>query len=337
MPIWSLIGFGLLGGSKVAGWDTVLNTSYKAVIGNDITYVIGGGQIANIYGYKIDIILDWEYFISQFLPGKLNVAAEHIVKGFFGDAGLTQFTYGDRSDFTYYGANIEVDRTPVHGIAYKPTKFYTAAQRADYDILITSVSTSPEFIDARGRVDIAMQEIFEKIIAAGYDPVSMVILPGWIRMCMRIGVLGLFAVAIILKFYNGIDSVYDSSNADEHAQLVLGIASSSITTFECAWLYILTLLEQSSQADLVLLETAVITAGDLLTSEESRLVLLNGQLLVMPSAPLGSPLGIIRLKSKLNKEKEIAASQLNIVKLKAANNTAKDSVLSFKYSKIPKN
>lgn len=334
MPIWSLIGFGLLGGSKVAGWDTVLNTSYKAVIGNDITYVIGGGQIANIYGYKIDIILDWEYFISQFLPGKLNVAAEHIVKGFFGDAGLTQFTYGDRSDFTYYGANIEVDRTPVHGITYKPTKFYTEAQRADYDLLTNtaSVTTSQEFNDARARVNADMEKILKTTIDAGYDPVSMVILPGWIRMCMRIGVLGLFAVAIILKFYNGIDSVYDSSNADEHAQLVLGIASSSITTFECAWLYILTLLEQSSQADLVLLDTAVINAGVLLATEEARCTDLNTEL---TNLPFGYP-NSANNNAKLAKMKEIEASKLIILKLQGANNTAKDSVLSFKYTKIPK-
>jgi len=269
MPAWTLIGLGLVGGSQVSGWDTIFNTSYQSIIGNNIGFVFGGGMITNVYGYTINLQIDWEYFVSQMSPEFASLPSPttglgQVARGFLGNGGQTQIVYGNNAEFTYYGQSLTVERSPNHAIEIESPKLYTAEQQAAYATIIGTSSAQPQIDAAKLLVDTDMQALIEKIIASGYLPFTLTLMPIQIKECLVVGVLGIFAMAMILRFYNGVDAVYNSAAMNEQTQYALAISSSLISQLEVSWIYLLGFLEMQTSASSNIYNTILIkTTADL--------------------------------------------------------------------------
>ena len=346
MPVWSLIGSALIGGSQVSGWDIIFNTSYKSVIGNDIEFLFGGGLIANIYGYKIEMIIDWEYFVSQMLPDSLSLPLPttglgQVARGLLGNGGETGIVYGNTTDFVYYGQNLTVERSPNHPIEINPPKLYTLAQQDAFNTIKSASPTAAQLAAAQGQVNTAMQAQIEKIIAAGYLPFTLQLIPIQIQECFAVGVLGLFAVTMILRFYNGVDSVYDSSATDEQTQLVLAIASSVISQLETTWIYLLSFLEIQTSTTYNIYNTIVIKTNADIAVATAKVALLEADIAEATSLLTTlTPIMKAIKEGEINSwQKQLADVKVTLTGLTTALSTAQNnldiSVLTNLYDKAP--
>lgn len=276
MPVWSLIGAGLVTSSYLDEWESIFNTSYSWILGDNINFIVGGGRLVNIYGSDVRVVMDWEELIQQGMAKGLpdTFSTSSIVHGanhstltstnsglnyFMGIGGATDLVFGNKSVFNYYGESLVVKRLPHAEIVVTPPKpltNYTAEEiAATKNLPIAKANPNIGLVDIaamQAKITAANKVMIAKMIAAGVDPLSCVTVPLPIKLCLAIGSLGLLAAALILRFYNGMDGLYNSSQAyakgaSESTTLAFAIGTALISQTETTWLYILKMMEVETQ------------------------------------------------------------------------------------------
>jgi hypothetical protein len=248
MPIWEAIGLPLEIANVKFGGKSVINTSYSSVIGDGISYFIGGGRFTNIYGTDVKLVIDWEelvvLFMSQWPMGATIANSPYfkgLVTGIGGDTGLV---FGNKNGFLYYGQAFDVKRTHSAPITVTPT--HTLKKEA----------TSQGALVPNDKV------LIGKLIAAGVDATVCDIMPSCVKLCFGLGALLLLGGALALRFYSSSNGIYNSSQAsksviedgklstepNEQVETALFWAANAISFFEIRWLYLLELIELQTQA-----------------------------------------------------------------------------------------
>ena len=123
MPIWTYVEYGLKPVFKSEGIkpDKVFGTKFASLIGDNTSFIIGGGSNNNIYGGRAAMIFDWEEFLSKGLAntvGKISCVGK-MLEGAGGVAlgmlttqvgGDVKILYGNNSTFSYQGEDFAVTR-----------------------------------------------------------------------------------------------------------------------------------------------------------------------------------------------------------------------------------
>ena len=237
MPVWSLIGSGLGTTANPYEWNAFFNTSYSWILGDSINFIVGGGRNVNIYGSDVRLVVDWEEMIAQSIFGSGGIPTDWVYTNLFmGIGGAADFVLGNKSVFHYCGASLVVERLPHAKImVVPPPKSYVP-------------TNGHPLTPAQVKSNEANAALFEKMKVAGIDPTSLDMVPFWIQLCIVIGTLGLLAAALILRFYNSADGLYNSSQAyakgaSESTYLAYAIGTSVISQFETSWLQQLKTME----------------------------------------------------------------------------------------------
>jgi hypothetical protein len=277
---------------------------------------------------------------SASLPLPVGIGGK-IVKGLFGDAGETELVYGNTNEFTYYGQKLEVERSSNHPIEIKPPKLYTQAQQDAVNTITNAISApptagSPEALQLEAAEKLVNTETIaniNNIVYAGYDPLTLVMVPPPIKVCLGVGILAIFSTTMILRFYNGVDSVYDSSSTTPQTQLVLAIASDLISQLECSWLYLLTLLEMETLGTALVYNTIVIKAQGELSEAEAKVASIQADIakntnLVQLGGYITAPLAAAALAKQ---QAELVTLEADVVTKKSALNLA---LQNFNISKL---
>ena len=237
MPVWSLIGSGLGTTANPYEWNAFFNTSYSWILGDSINFIVGGGRNVNIYGSDVRLVVDWEEMIAQSIFGSGGIPTDWVYTNLFmGIGGAADFVLGNKSVFHYCGASLVVERLPHAKImVVPPPKSYVP-------------TNGHPLTPAQVKSNEANAALFEKMKVAGIDPTSLDMVPLPINLCIAIGTLGLLAAALILRFYNSADGLYNSSQAyakgaSESTYLAYAIGTSVISQFETSWLQQLKTME----------------------------------------------------------------------------------------------
>lgn len=237
MPVWSLIGSGLGTTANPYEWNAFFNTSYSWILGDSINFIVGGGRNVNIYGSDVRLVVDWEEMIAQSIFGSGGIPTDWVYTNLFmGIGGAADFVLGNKSVFHYCGASLVVERLPHAKITVTPPpKLHVPT--IDHPLTPKQIKSNEE-----------NAALFEKMQAAGIDPTSLDMVPLPINLCIAIGTLGLLAAALILRFYNSADGLYNSSQAyakgaSESTYLAYAIGTSVISQFETSWLQQLKTME----------------------------------------------------------------------------------------------
>ena len=277
MPIWEAIGLPLEIANVKFGGKSVINTSYSSVIGDGISYFIGGGRFTNIYGTDVKLVIDWEelvvLFMSQWPMGATIANSPYfkgLVTGIGGDTGLV---FGNKNGFLYYGQAFDVKRT--HSVPITVTPPHPLKKEA----------TNPQ-----GALVPNDQVLIEKLFAAGVDATVCDIMPSCVKLCFGLGALLLLGGALALRFYSSSNGIYNSSQAsksviedgklstepNEQVETALFWAANAISFFEIRWLYLLELIELQTQA-------VTATVIDQVEALDRDLANLEGQMAAMES------------------------------------------------------
>jgi len=67
MPIWTFVELGLqpvFEASDINPED-VFGTKFSSLVGDNTSFIIGGGSNNNIYGGRAAMIFDWEEFLTK--------------------------------------------------------------------------------------------------------------------------------------------------------------------------------------------------------------------------------------------------------------------------------
>ena len=283
MPVWSYIGGALYGGSKVSGWDTVFNTSYQSIIGSDIAFVFGGGQITNVYGYTLNVQIDWEYFVGEIFGGQLGPGVGKVATVLFRSVGNSSLILGDNVTLHYYGQSITVDRSSSPAIAISPPKMYTIQEKRAYEI-IKDGNNRLATDRAKTVINEEMKKQIDDIILRGFDPFLLVTAPRYIWQCILAGALMIFVIAFIARFKCNVGSVYNSSESSAETQSSLALWSGIISQAECSWIVVLNMLEMYtsvlglSYTDVVVKgETSLNIAECAVTVKEKQIIITENQ------------------------------------------------------------
>jgi hypothetical protein len=251
MPIWEAIGLPLEIAKVKFGGKSVINTSYSSVIGDGISYFIGGGRFTNIYGTDVKLVIDWEELVVLFMgqwPMGAAIAKSPIFKGLVtGIGGDTGLVFGNKNGFLYYGQAFDVKRTHSAAITVTPTHPLKA-----------------QTVDATSGMVLAANDIalITKLRAVGVDATVCDIMPTYVKLCFGLGALLLLGGALALRFYSSSNGIYNSSQAsksviedgklstepNEQVETALFWAANAISFFEIRWLYLLELIELQTQA-----------------------------------------------------------------------------------------
>ena len=104
MAIWDITA-GILEG-EFHNPGKVLNTSYNSVLGDNISFTIGGGSFSNTFGMANSINCDWEVLLAHFIP---TTGSWPVLEGLlFGSGGNTNMLFGDSTAFKYYGHDLVI-------------------------------------------------------------------------------------------------------------------------------------------------------------------------------------------------------------------------------------
>ena len=249
MPIWEAIGLPLEIANVKFGGKSVINTSYSSVIGDGISYFIGGGRFTNIYGTDVKLVIDWEelvvLFMSQWPMGATIANSPYfkgLVTGIGGDTGLV---FGNKNGFLYYGQAFDVKRTHSAPITVTPPH------------PLKKEATNPQ-----GPLVPNDQVLIDKLLAAGVDATVCDIMPSCVKLCFGLGALLLLGGALALRFYSSSNGIYNSSQAsksviedgklstepNEQVETALFWAANAISFFEIRWLYLMEFIELGTQA-----------------------------------------------------------------------------------------
>ena len=324
MPIWSLIGAGLFGAEKESWWDSVFNTSYQSIIGNNIGFVFGGGMITNVYGYTINLQIDWESLISSHINLPIPKLFKNIGEGFLGSVGNTSIIYGDNLQFNYYGKSVTVLRSANTPIEIAPPKLYTIEEKTAFTALgqsnVAAKEAAEKVVNAYARRQI------EKLIAAGFNPFSLVMVPNAIWYCLLAGILGIFATSVILRFYSGVDSIYNTSSSSPQTQMHLAIISGVISQAESSWISVLTMLETYTSGIVLASKDLFIKAQSDLAGAESSVEYLELAIKktedLMKTARPGSKVTLIYKKARL--KNQLISEKAHVMECGETLNTVKE-------------
>jgi hypothetical protein len=239
MPIFELIGSALDVPALAHAMPEILNTNYSSILGDNINFVIGGGRINNMYGTDTKLVMDWEELITQgFFPSQMATLTHGVISsktygmlmGIGGDATLV---FGNRTSFLYYGESLNVSRIP-HPV-----------------INISSPSTKDPVL-------------IKQLLEAGILEANTQTVPPQIQLCLAAGSLGLLAVSLLMRFYNGLNGIYSSSKVaasdSETQKIILAAGCMLISGLETRWLYLLKWLEANTS---ILVQQAVSNLVDL--------------------------------------------------------------------------
>ena len=268
MPVWSYISGAMYAGRNEYWWGDIFNTSYQSVIGNDIAFVFGGGQITNVYGYTLNVQIDWEYFFRNNAPKLFPGILELFGSAIFGSVGNTSIIYGDNVQLNYYGKSLTVSRFSSPAIEICPPKKYTIAEKKAF--LDLNSPTIAVVEAAKLIVNEDMQEQIAKLESLGFDPTSLVIVPWPIKLCLIIGIVLLFSVAMIARFLCDVGSAFNSSASTSEQQSQLALWSGVISQCECTWIYAQTILEMWTTVPILTLNGLVRQATADLSAEEGK-------------------------------------------------------------------
>ena len=239
MPIFELIGSALDVPALADAMPEILNTKYSSILGDNINFVIGGGRINNMYGTDTKLVMDWEELITQgFFPSQMATLTHGVISsktygmlmGIGGDATLV---FGNRTSFLYYGESLNVSRIP-HPV-----------------INVSSPSTKDPVL-------------IKQLLEAGILEANTQTVPPQIQLCLAAGSLGLLAVSLLMRFYNGLNGIYSSSKVaasdSETQKIILAAGCMLISGLETRWLYLLKWLEANTS---ILVQQAVSNLVDL--------------------------------------------------------------------------
>jgi hypothetical protein len=306
MPIWEAIGLPLEIANVKFGGKSVINTSYSSVIGDGISYFIGGGRFTNIYGTDVKLVIDWEelvvLFMSQWPMGATIANSPYfkgLVTGIGGDTGLV---FGNKSGFLYYGQAFDVKRTHAAAITVTPPH-----------------PLKGKVTDPNGTLVPNDQVLIDKLIKAGVDATVCDIMPSYVKLCFGLGALLLLGGALSLRFYSSSNGIYNSSQtqsqsvedgklvseANEQVETALFYAANAISFFEIRWLYLLEFVELQTQATPAIvigqiegLERDIANLEGQMAAMESQVARLIAQTMI-PGCKPGVHLQILSLKTQL--------------------------------------
>jgi len=144
------------------------------------------------------------------------------------------------------------------------------------------VTDGHQLTPAQIKSNAANAELFEKMKVAGIDPTSFDMVPFWILLCIEIGTLGLLAAALILRFYNSADGLYNSSQAyakgaSESTYLAYAIGTSVISQFETSWLQLLKTMEVATTVAPGLTEAQVDELDKKILEEQAKVDKITGR------------------------------------------------------------
>ncbi len=327
MTLWSYISGAMYAGSSDYWWEDVFNTSYQSVIGNDIAFVFGGGQITNVYGYTLNVQIDWEYFFYSNAPKLFPGILELFGSALFGSVGNTSIIYGDNVQLNYYGKSLTVSRFSNPAIEICPPKKYTIAEKKAFDVLSFSpIATEVEA--AKLIVNEDMQEQIRKLELLGFNPFSLVIVPYPIKVCLIIGIVLLFSVAMVARFLCDVGSAFNSSASTSEQQSQLALWSGVISQCECTWIYAQTILEMWTTVPILTLNGLVRQATADLSAEEGKTanLLMNiAELKLQASRTMEAVKKANVMITLRAKEAELGVSKLQIIALGKALKTAQEN------------
>jgi hypothetical protein len=297
MPIWEAIGLPLEIANVQFGGKPVINTSYSSVIGDGISYFIGGGRFTNIYGTDVKLVIDWEELLVLFMGQWSTGAAianspwfKGIVTGIGGDTGLA---FGNKTGFLYYGQAFDVKRTHSAAITVTPTHPLKA-----------------QTVDATSGMVLAANDIalITKLRAVGVDATICDVMPNCVKWCFGLGALLLLGGALALRFYSSSNGIYNSSQAsksviedgnlssepNEQVETALFYAANAISFFEIRWLYLLELIELQTQTKPATVMDQVEALDRDIAKLEGEMANMESQLAVLqPFADMPGPSGFM--------------------------------------------
>ena len=162
--------------------------------------------------------------------GVISSKTYGMLMGIGGDATLV---FGNRTSFLYYGESLNVSRIP-HPV-----------------INISSPSTKDPVL-------------IKQLLEAGILEANTQTVPPQIQLCLAAGSLGLLAVSLLMRFYNGLNGIYSSSKVaasdSETQKIILAAGCMLISGLETRWLYLLKWLEANTS---ILVQQAVSNLVDL--------------------------------------------------------------------------
>ena len=113
MAVWDYIG---IKGELDHDFEKNLGikSSYNSVLGDQISFIIGGGRFTNIFGTDVKLVIDWESVIEHGLASVGSKLSENIGKALkfggqfalgtlFGIGGDTSMVLGNKNTFGYLG------------------------------------------------------------------------------------------------------------------------------------------------------------------------------------------------------------------------------------------
>ena len=123
MPIWTFVEEGIkpVFEANDINPEDVFGTKFASLIGDNTSFIIGGGSNNNIYGGRAAMLFDWEEFLTKGMAntfGKLPGVGE-MLEGAGGLAlgmlttqvgGDVKILYGNNSTFSYQGEDFAVTR-----------------------------------------------------------------------------------------------------------------------------------------------------------------------------------------------------------------------------------
>ena len=295
MSIYTFIG-GALDIGTVLGNDKkmegIFNSSYSWILGDNVNFVVGGGRIVNIYGADVRLVCDWEELVQQvlgkYLPAsftttsigkdKKSTNSNNGLNYLMGIGGSADIVFGNRSLFTYYGESLVVKRMPHDEITIVPPKALKIIEG------VGGKALTPLEI----KVNAYNLKTIEKMLKNGVDAKNCVTVPSPIKECLYLGMIGLLTCALVLRFWNSKDGLYNSSQVyasgaseknekiDEWELFGLTVL---ITLLESTWLYLLKIQEVYTQVVPAVVNTTVKDTEDLIALDEAQMKTYDDQIL----------------------------------------------------------
>ena len=287
MSIYTFIG-GALDIGTVLGNDKkmegIFNSSYSWILGDNVNFVVGGGRIVNIYGADVRLVCDWEELVQQVLGNylkdsftttsigkdKKSTNSNNGLNYLMGIGGSADIVFGNRSLFTYYGESLVVKRMPHDEITIVPPKPLK---------IITEVGVK-KLTPLEKKVNAYNEKIIKTMLENGVDAGICVTVPSPIKECLYLGMIGLLTCALVLRFWNSKDGLYNSSQVyasgaseknekiDEWELFGLTVL---ITLLESTWLYLLKIKEVYTQVIPAVVTTTVKDTEKLIAEDEAKI------------------------------------------------------------------
>jgi len=105
--LWDIAAWTLEKGLHNPG--KALNTSYNGVLGDNISFTMGGGSFSNTFGMANSINCDLEDLLAQKIEAK-GLAGIIGAAFLFGSGGSTNLLVGSSTAFKYYGHDLVISR-----------------------------------------------------------------------------------------------------------------------------------------------------------------------------------------------------------------------------------